>query len=220
VLYWSDFNQRQSAFLEPGIRWGLLNDLYVSPKATGREDVLNATTIMRGGSIKAPVDTSVTLALERFTMPMEEGATEDGRMQMAGLVTATRNGQSSSLRLLTRISTTSSGPAFDPVWVPLPGSTFSVGLIEIRRNNDDPTKSTGTVAFYDASKPMPRAREEFTVEFSDKPLISLVWFGVIAMVAGFGLSIGRSVSALKKKESLSSVELTPAADAEGKVDQP
>ncbi len=219
VLYWSDFNQRQSAFLEPGIRWGLLNDLYVSPKATGREDVLNATTIMRGGSIKAPVDTSLTLALERFTMPMEEGASVDGRMQMAGLVTATRNGQTSSLRLLTRISTTSSGPAFDPVWVPLPGSTYSVGLIDIRRNNDDPTKSTGTVAFYDASKPMPRAREEFTVEFSDKPLISLVWFGVIAMVAGFGLSIGRAVSALKKKASLSSADLTPAADAQSKVDQ-
>jgi cytochrome c biogenesis factor len=56
---------------------------------------------------------------------------------------------------------------------------------------------------------MPVGREEFTVEFSDKPLISLVWFGVIAMVAGFGLSIGRALSALKKKSAMVSPENTP-----------
>ncbi|MBU3698568.1 MAG: hypothetical protein FGM33_00960 [Candidatus Kapabacteria bacterium] len=219
VLYWSDFNQRQSAFLEPGIRWGLINDLYVSPKATGRENVLKATTVMRGTTVPAPVDSALRLTLVRFTMPMEEGPSADGRMQMAGVVQAERNGVTTELRVLTRISTTSAGPAFDPVWVNLPGSTYSIGLTQINRNNDDPSKSTGTFAFYDTSKPMPRAREEFTIEFSDKPLISLVWFGVIAMVAGFGLSIGRAVSALKKKSPLAAGELSPSANVESKIDQ-
>ncbi|MEY3385946.1 MAG: Cytochrome c-type biosis protein [Bacteroidota bacterium] len=217
VLYWSDFNQRQSAFLEPGIRWGLVNDLYVSPKATGRENVLRATTVMRGGTITAPVDSSMRLTLVRFTMPMEEGPSEDGRMQMAGIIRAERNGVTTEMRILTRISTTSAGPTFDPVWSQLPGSTYSIGLTQINRNNDDPTKSTGTLAFYDASKPMPTAREEFTVEFSDKPLISLVWFGVIAMVAGFGLSIGRSVSALKKKAPLDTGDQPPGSDVKPEI---
>ncbi len=30
VLYWSDYNQRQSAFLEPGIRWSAVQDLYIA----------------------------------------------------------------------------------------------------------------------------------------------------------------------------------------------
>jgi cytochrome c-type biogenesis protein CcmF len=218
VLYWSDYNQRQSAFLEPGIAWGLVNDLYVSPKATGREDVFNSTTIQRSASVRVPVDTSLQLTLERFTMPMEEGAAPDGRMQMSAILHL--NGPSRTpaieqeLRLRTRISSGSNGPMFDPVWQQLPGTNFAVGLVEIRRNNDDPSKSTGTVAFYDTTKPYPVGREEFTVEFSDKPLISFVWFGVIAMVAGFGLSIGRSLSALKKKSPLTIGQLAPLTDAD------
>jgi hypothetical protein len=143
---------------------------------------------------------------------MEEGASADGRMQMAGIVhVADSDGrQAGELRLLTRITTGSSGPMFDPVWQSLPGSSYAVGLVEIQRNNDDPTKSTGTLAFYDTAKPMPVGREEFTVEFSDKPLISLVWFGVIAMVTGFCLSIGRALSALKKKSAMVSPENTPS----------
>ncbi|MFM8771271.1 MAG: heme lyase CcmF/NrfE family subunit [Candidatus Kapaibacterium sp.] len=213
VLYWSDFNQRQSAFLEPGIAWGMLTDLYVSPKATGREDVFHSTTVMRGTTITAPINSTLRLNLERFTMPMEEGASADGRMQMSGIVNvSTGSGQPvGQMRLRTRITTGSTGPTFDPVWENLPNSHWAVGLVEINRNNDDPTKSTGTLAFYDTSKPMPVGREEFTVEFSDKPLISLVWFGVIAMVAGFGLSIGRALTALKKQRTLATVENTPEA---------
>ncbi|MES2767461.1 MAG: cytochrome c-type biogenesis CcmF C-terminal domain-containing protein, partial [Bacteroidota bacterium] len=41
VLFWSDFNKRQSAFLEPGIKWSLKEDLYISPKSTETEDNLN-----------------------------------------------------------------------------------------------------------------------------------------------------------------------------------
>lgn len=215
VLYWSDFNQRQSAFLEPGIAWGLMTDLYVSPKATGREDVFHSTVVMRGATVTAPIDSAMRLTLERFMMPMEEGASADGRMQMAGLVKVSdaQGMPRGDLRLLTRITTGASGPMFDPVWQSLPGSTYAVGLVEIQRNNDDPTKSTGTLAFYDTAKPMPVGREEFTVEFSDKPLISLVWFGVIAMVAGFGLSIGRALSALKKKSAMVGSQNAPGTVA-------
>ena len=210
VLYWSDFNQRQSPFLEPGIRWGLMNDLYVSPKNIGREDVFHETTVQKGGSVPVPINSNVSLFLDGFTMPMEEGQAEDGRMQMsAKIVATTSSGETTQVKARTRITTGPNGPAFDPEWVTIPGTTTAVGLINIDRNNEDPSKSKGTFAFYDASKPRPFALEEFTVEFSVKPLISLVWIGVIAMVTGFAFSIGRSIRTLKKQPSLQVVENEP-----------
>jgi cytochrome c-type biogenesis protein CcmF len=211
VLYWSDFNKRQSAFLEPGIRWGLHNDLYVSPKSTEREDLFKRTTIMRGTSIRAPYDSTVVIELERFTMPMEEGQTSDGRMQMSAVLNVRIGDSIVPLKARTKIATGASGPVFDPEWVPLPGSTMAVGLAEIARNNEDPTKSTGDLVFRDMSKPMPRPREVFTVDFSVKPWISLVWFGVITMVLGFAFSIVRYTRQVRKQSTLVVAEDTPLA---------
>jgi len=196
ILYWSDYNQRQSAFLEPGIRWGLMNDLYISPKATELENVWNARTVMRGTSTVNPLDSAQTITLERFTMPMEEGPSEDGRMQMSAVLQIDDgSGQTRELRALTRITPGGGAepPAFEPVWTPISGENLAVGLTNITRNNADPTKSTGELAFRDMTKELAAPREVFTVEFSVKPLISLVWIGVITMVLGFTFSIVRYV---------------------------
>jgi hypothetical protein len=80
---------------------------------------------------------------------------------------------------------------FEQEWTRIPGTTIEVGLVDIARNNADPTKSTGDLVFRDTSKPAPVARDIFTVEFAVKPLISLVWTGVITMVLGFVFSILR-----------------------------
>lgn len=192
ILYWSDFNQRQSAFLEPGIRWGVTNDLYISPKATEQEDVFKGQTVLRGATITNPLDSTQKVTLERFTMPMEEGAAEDGRMQMSAVLTLTdAAGQSREVRALTRIGAGEGGPSFEPVWTPIVGENIAVGLMKITRNNEDPTKSTGELAFRRLDQPVPTPREIFTVEFSVKPLMSLVWVGVITMVLGFAFSIAR-----------------------------
>lgn len=217
VLYWSDFNKRQSAFLEPGIRWGLHNDLYVSPKSTERENLFQRMTIMRGTSIRAPYDSTVEIALERFTMPMEEGQTPDGRMQMSAVLAVRTADTAVTLKARTKITTGASGPTFDPEWAQIPGSTMAVGLAEIARNNDDPSKSTGDLVFRDMSKPMPRPREVFTVDFSVKPWISLVWFGVITMVLGFAFSIVRYTRRIRKQNTLDVVQDTPAAGSDAEI---
>lgn len=196
ILYWSDFNQRQSAFLEPGIRWGLTNDLYISPKATEWENVWNATTVMRGGTIANPLDSTQSITLQRFTMPMDEGQSEDGRMQMSAVLQiADGDGSPRELRARTRISTGDGGPAFDPEWTPISGTDIAVGLTNITRNNADPSQSTGELSFKRVGQEMPAPREVFTVEFSVKPLMSLVWIGVITMVLGFAVSIVRYLRA-------------------------
>ena len=217
VLYWSDFNQRQSAFLEPGIRWGVMNDLYVSPKATENEDLFLRTKIQKSATIASPLDPSMAITLDRFTMPMEEGAAADGRMQMAAMLTIQHGGASHEVKALTRIGTGSAGPTFDPEWVTIPGTTTSVGLSEIVRNNEDPSKSSGELVFKDITKPMPIPREIFTVEFSVKPFISLVWIGVITMVAGFGFSIVRYTRLLKQQSPLAQGKRPPSSDVKPEI---
>ncbi|RPI69535.1 MAG: hypothetical protein EHM43_01510 [Ignavibacteriae bacterium] len=218
VLYWSDFNQRQSAFLEPGIRWGLSNDLYVTPAATDEEDVFLKRTVMRGGTTVNPFDSAQTLTLERFTMPMEEGTSPEGLMQMAAVINVP--GQTEPVKALTRISMGAGAPSFEPVWATLPGSTIAVGLMNITRNNDDPTKSTGVLGFRDMSKPVPTPRQVFTVDFSVKPLISLVWFGVITMVLGFAFSIVRYSRLIKDQRTFSGRQPAPVAAGQAIEPQP
>jgi hypothetical protein len=191
ILYYSDFNKRSSPFLEPGIKFGVLRDVYVSPKATGMEDVAaNAVSkeIMRGTGMPIPLDSAMQISLERFTNPMEEGGQQvDGSMRMAAVVNVT--GSDSAIKLYTTVRQGEEGMVFDPQWTTLPGTDISAALTKIQRNNADPTKSTGVFAFVKGAVPTPR--EIFTIELSTKPLISLVWFGVIAMVAGFFISIVR-----------------------------
>lgn len=209
VLYWSDFNKRQSPFLEPGIRWGLENDLYVTPKAVDREDLFHRTTVMKGASIPMPLDSSIRIKLVRFTMPMEEGASADGRMQMSAVLAVEANGVTQEVRARTKITTGDDGPTFDPEWVTLPDTEIGIGLSEIVRDNQDPNRSKGTFIFRDMSTPLPKSREMFTVEFSVKPLISLVWIGVITMVAGFVFSIVRSSRLAKDKVTLAAGKGSP-----------
>lgn len=192
TLYVSDYNQRQSPFLEPGIRWGVLSDLYLTPKATNTEDVFHATSVMKGATVALPLDTSVSLTLDGFTMPMNEKPTADGRMQMAGVIRVTSTqGHVDTVRALTAIGQGPEGPTFEPTWTPLPGTVYAVGLTRVQRNNEDPNKSTAELSFRDTTKPMPVPRDIFVVDFSEKPLMALVWFGVITMVLGFTFSIVR-----------------------------
>lgn len=198
TLYWSDYNQRQSAFLEPGIRWGIHNDLYLTPKATSKEDLYKATTVMKGASVSMPLDTAIRLTLDGFTMPMNEEPAPDGRMQMSAIVTianatSTRSHPSSDsvIQARTMIGQSTEGPTFEPVWTSIPGTPYGVGLTRIERNNQDPDKSTAELSFRDMTKPLVIPRDVFVVDFSEKPWIAFAWFGVITMVLGFGFSIVR-----------------------------
>lgn len=209
VMYWSDYNQRQSPFMEPGIRWGLTNDLYVAPNSAGNEDVFHATTVQRSGTIRTPLDTNLRVTLVRFTMPMEEGPAKDGRMRMGAILKAN---DFSEFKIVTQIDQSTANMTFDPIWDTIPGTTVGIGLSGIRRNNEDPTQSTGELVFRDITKPMPVAREQITVDFGIKPWISLVWFGVITMVLGFVFSILRHARLAKQQPALSEVQLAPASD--------
>lgn len=197
VLYWSDYNKRQSAFLEPGIRWGIQNDLYVSPKATGIEELGKSVVTTKGQTVAVPLDSTRHVTIERFTMPMEEGPGPNGEMQIGAVLTVSENTglSSESIKTVTMITSSEAGMEFIPGWVRIPGTQPSegivVGVTRIVRDNKDPSKSTAELTFRNESQKAASPKETFTIDFSVKPFISLVWFGVITMVAGFFFSIVR-----------------------------
>lgn len=190
TLYWSDYNNRESAFLEPGIRWGISNDLYLTPKATNTEDVYKSVELKKTDQIVMPYDSSVSLSLEGFVMPTPVGADAEGGIQLGASV---RVNETDTLTLLTTITTGQQGMVFQPEWTTIQGTRYQVGLMRVTRNNDNPDASTAVLGFRDSAAQPKKPREIFVVDFSVKPWISLVWVGVITMVLGFGFSIAKYI---------------------------
>jgi cytochrome c-type biogenesis protein CcmF len=185
ILYWSDFNKRQSAFLEPGISWSLQHDFYVAPKALETEGQLPEVTIGKFEPAPFPLDTTATITLEGFLMtPNENGSVKMG----ANLVYATADSVKKTFTAFSNRST-SGTVSSEPILIP--GTTYQVSFDNLIANKAELSKSKAKLLVADTKKPETFPKEVFVVEASIKPLINLVWFGVIAMVAGFFVSIYR-----------------------------
>lgn len=198
ILYYSDFNKRQSAFLEPGISWSLTQDLYISPKATDKEGTAPTETLMKGEVATFPVDATMSLQLLRFDMSEAQNSEIEGSLKLATVVKIA-NGTDTTEKKLYSYFNPQSGE-FTPIVVSLNNTTKKVALLKVKRNQQEPDKSTATFAFMDTTKPSTIPKDVFVVEVSVKPLITLVWFGVITMVAGFAISIIRHQNEMKRKE--------------------
>jgi cytochrome c-type biogenesis protein CcmF len=182
VLYWSDFNKRESAFLEPGIRWSLLAEY-----------------------TPLPFDSTYRIMLKKFDMSGAVAAQQTGQAESLrlGAIVEIVHGADTSIQA---VYTTFKGKdgiagnvqaqkqeAFN-----IPGTTYYVAFQRILANKEALAKSKALLAFADANKPQTQPREVFTVELSHKPFINLVWGGVIFMVAGFFVSVVRRRGELKE----------------------
>lgn len=191
ILYWSDFNKRQSAFLEPGISWSLQHDFYVAPKALETEGKLPEVMLGKFEPKPFPLDSTSSLTLEGFLMtPNENGSIKMG----ANLVYATSD---SSKKTFTAFATRSSSGTITADPILIPGTTYQVSFDNLLANKEELSKSKAKILVADTKKPETFPKEVFVIEASIKPLINLVWFGVIAMVAGFFISIYRYVRTSK-----------------------
>lgn len=200
VLYWSDYNQRQSAFLEPGISWGFVRDVYVSPKDIETEGEPPSLTIRKTQTLAMPLDTSYKITMVGFDMSAMMQNTDPNKMRMGVHVDIERNGQTSSHV----IYTTFMGPQMSsrlPAPVQVPNTSYWISFDRLIPNREELGKSEVVLAFVDMNNPATQPKDVFVVEASVKPLIGLVWIGVILMVAGFFVSIVRRVGDLRRELS-------------------
>jgi cytochrome c-type biogenesis protein CcmF len=203
VLYWSDFNKRQSAFLEPGIKWTLTSDMYVSPKAIETEGEAPSAVINKETPVTMPLDSTYTVLLKKFDMSQAMGAMQSGanpdNLRLGAIIEIvhrTPNGTDTSIQALYTTFQGKEGIAGNVAAQKqepynIPGTKYFIAFQRIVANKENLSKSQAVLAFADSSKPQTVPREVFTIELSYKPFINLVWGGVIFMVAGFFVAIVR-----------------------------
>lgn len=196
VLYWSDFNKRQQAFLEPGISWGLIEDVYISPKATEIDGEPLTVTVQKQQPTAFPVDSSYTLTLQRFDMSGMVQGTDPNKMRMGVVVTVAHNGEETEHTLFTTFTGNMESRLPEPLVIP--NTPYVVIFDRLLPNRENLALSQATFAFTDSTNPATQPKDVFVVEVSIKPLIGLVWVGVIFMVLGFFVSIARRVGDIKR----------------------
>lgn len=207
ILYWHDFNQRQSAFLEPGIAWAIAKDVYVSPKSISTIGGEPERILKKMETIKLPTDTSVSMTFTSFDMSnMRGGGGKDGTIRPGAVVTSTVNGKQYTDTIYATITMATMEGKPEPKLVP--GTTQQISFLKINANKKSLQESEAVFSFRDTSKPVAPVQEVFAAEVSIKPLINLVWFGVIAMVGGFFVAIFKYLKKAKReraKEEMKSV---------------
>jgi len=180
VTFLSDFNQRESAFLEPGILYYPSRDIYVSPKALEDDGGDPTATIRKGERAAVPFDTSVAVRLERFDMTQ---AQSEGRQ--SAIVQVFRGDTSFFVTLTYMMRDGSHIPA------KVAGTDISIGLAGIVADKENLANSQAVLTFRSPSHPPPPSRPVVVVDVSIKPFISFVWAGVVIMVGGFAFAIVR-----------------------------
>lgn len=210
VVYFSDFNQRQAPFLEPGIVRSLSGDVYIAPKALDIEESSSSLTLTKHEAARVPADTNWTIELVAFDMSKAQMSDVAGALQLGVRIRLTsRNGR----MLDTTLYTFFDGRTFVPRTVSINGVPFPMSLVRIQRNPDQPERSTAVIRFDDPGR-TDATRQVLVVDVSLKPMINLVWCGFLVTLAGVFLSTVRSFRSTKASAPTSAATRTTSPETE------
>jgi cytochrome c-type biogenesis protein CcmF len=177
IVYFSAFNQFQAPFFEPGVVSKISTDLYVSPKSI--EDIADTNHIVakKGEEITLPFDKSMTVTLMKFDM--SGGMGNQSSMHIGAVVKFKYEGKEKIDTMFSEISMESGN--ISPAMLDIPGKNLKIGLVGMQ-SSDIPNEFNAVFGF---------GSESFVIDFSYKPFIGLVWFGVFFLVIGFFIAIYR-----------------------------
>ncbi|MFH1050782.1 MAG: cytochrome c-type biogenesis CcmF C-terminal domain-containing protein [bacterium] len=188
IVYWSEFNQKQQPFFEPGIEGYLTRDLYISPKALNYENDMPSVILTKGESAQIPFDSSTTIKLNEFDMShgtdMNSG---DGKFKF-GVVIQYETVKDTIADTL-YIGLDMANGSSTPYWKELKNANISIGFSNFRVEPNDMSKSTAEFSFFVEGMKSKEPREVFTFEVSVKPFMMFVWIGSFAVVFGFFIAI-------------------------------
>ena len=180
IVFWSDFNKREGAFLEPGIHYTLTKDIYISPKEIDVDGGDPKLSFKKGSSFTVPFDSTIKGTFVKFDM--SRGASENLQGAMFQFISGDSTISVTSFRQL------KDGSYRTEL---IPGTDVKVGFSDIKVDKSDLSKSEAIVTFSSPRFPPKPTKRVFVFDASVKPFISFVWIGVIIMVLGFFWSIIR-----------------------------
>ena len=189
IVYWSSFNNFEAPFFEPGIKRLIGNDIYVSPKSFDEEKSDVMPLLLKGESCNVPYDTTVKMTFLRFDMSHINMDNAGKEFHLGAVVTFQKDGKLWQDTLFAMMNMDKQ--TMNPIPKDIVGTQFQANFSKLLPD-DDMAKSKAEFSF---------SKEIFHVDVTIKPFINLVWFGVLAVVFGFVLSINRHLN-INKKEKL------------------
>jgi cytochrome c-type biogenesis protein CcmF len=188
IVYWSDFNQRQSPIIEPGIYRGLTSDVYVVLKSVDIENSIESIEITKDSVANFLIDTNYTISLTNFDMS-HSGMSDKNKPLMGVFVKYNINGSEVKDTLFS--SLVSSSVYTDYIWKKIPNTNVDIAFTRLIPDKKHISKSIAVFSFKKSNEKMIEPSETLTVELSVKPYMNLVWFGAIAIAFGFLIAIFR-----------------------------
>jgi cytochrome c-type biogenesis protein CcmF len=180
ITFVSDFNNRESAFLEPDILYRPTEDIYVSPKALDEEGGDPRATLHKGEKAVVPFDSSISVRFEKFDMSRASSNGQQGAVMQVK--------QGDSVWFLTSYYTMGDGTYLPAT---IPGTDITIGMGGLNADKENLSNSEAILVFASKSHPPGPTRMTIALDVSVKPFISFVWAGVVIMVGGFFFSILR-----------------------------
>lgn len=185
VVYWSDFNQRQAPFFEPGIAGFISKDLYISPKHLSYENDMPSIVLTKGKTAKIPYDSTWNIKLIGFDMNANQAS--GNRFKFGSIVEYFNQTETLLDTLYLTLDMSGSGQS-TPIWEKFKNSKISIGFTNFQLNQEKMADSQVLISFAKEGETI-GGRELFVFEITTKPLILFVWIGSIAIYLGFFISL-------------------------------
>ena len=195
IIFWSDYNKRSSAIINPGIRNLVVKDVYIAPQGLNQDGGTPEFELTKGAEAHDTLSGFTVKFLDydvnsQMLARMQQG--ENVKIGAKALVT-NPSGRSDTMEVYFSPRSMNSN---EMPHAAIPESHATFYLVRPEPNMQNPDESKAVLAVDDPDHPAPPARDVITLDVSIKPFINLVWGGVIIMVLGFLFSIIR-----RKKET-------------------
>ncbi len=189
VFYLSDYNRRESYFLEPDIKILLDRDIYLSPVNVQIEMQTDKLILGKDQRASVPFDTALKIEFLKFDMSKAMQSMNQSEVQLGAVVKFHRDTSVITDTLFTEfdISTMES----EPVWKKINKKGSKAAFAQLIRNPGDMSKSEAMFIFSETGSTDIPEKEVLTVELSVKPWINLVWLGSFLIAAGFFIAVFR-----------------------------
>ncbi|GAB1371233.1 cytochrome c biogenesis protein CcsA [Candidatus Kapaibacterium sp.] len=131
VVYWSDFNERQSPFLEPGVYNKIDKDIYLSPKAIEQEIDIPKIALRKDDIEDNPIDKSFKVSVVTFVMDKNNAIMGD-RVKLSTVVKFLFPDGSESKDTLVSMLDANTWEA-EPSWKIVNGSNLEIAMTKVIR---------------------------------------------------------------------------------------
>lgn len=205
VAFWSDFNDMETPFFEPGVKMTALKDIYIAMNLSPHYDV---KPIALKKQLSAPVslDTNYTIKMLDFLMldmqkgPMEQDGAPKEKMKIGTLVRlSNKDGYIKEDTIFAEMNMKTMSN--EPIWYDLDTTGIQIGFMQIMPDKENLANSGALFMFKEKGGELSMPEELLIIEVSDKPFINLVWIGTILIVAGFMISLFKYMTPKKLKKA-------------------